>query len=145
MKPLVADASVVVKWFLPEEDSEKALHVRDGFVREDYWLTAPDLLLSELGNVLWKRRDILDENAGLDIIAELLALGIRFEPAEKTIGRAYELARQHNRTVYDAMYLALAESHDCEMLTADERLYNAVADHLPYVRWLRTWQPKEAG
>jgi predicted nucleic acid-binding protein len=145
MSALVADASVVVKWFLPEQDSETALSVRDGFVRGDYWLIAPDLLISEIGNALWKRRAILGESVGLEIITNLLSLGITNQPPAGLVARAYELAGRHNRTVYDALYLALAETHSCEMLTSDERLYNAVAHQLSYVRLLRTWQPTRAG
>jgi predicted nucleic acid-binding protein len=145
MKPLVVDASVAVKWFLPEENSDKALLVRDGFIREEYWLIVPDLMISEFGNVLWKNRGVIDEAMALDIITDLLGLGIPLVPADTIIARAYELARQYNRTVYDAMYLAVAEGRDCEMITADERLFTSVSEHLPFVHSLRSWEPREAG
>ncbi len=44
-------------------------------------------------------------------------------------------------TIYDALYLALARDHGCEFWTADERLYNAVRDRLPWVHWIGVYQP----
>jgi predicted nucleic acid-binding protein len=145
MNPLVVDASVVVKWFLPEQHSDEALLIREGFVDGTYQLIAPDLVLSELANVLWKRRELIDEAASLDIIRDLLALGIALVPSEQLIMRAYRLARQHDRTVYDSLYLALAESRNCPLVTADMRLYHAVAEALPYLQSLAGWEQPEAG
>jgi predicted nucleic acid-binding protein len=145
MNPLVVDASVVVKWFLPEENSDKALRIRDGFIREEYWLLAPDLMLSEFGSVLWKKRGIIDESTALDIISDLLDLGIPLVSADTIIARAYGFAGQYNCTVYDAMYLAVAEGRNCGMVTADERPCHAVAEHLPFVHSLGAWEPEEAG
>ncbi len=48
---LVIDASVAVKWLHPEEDSGQATSL----IEADYELFVPDLLISEIGNVLWKR------------------------------------------------------------------------------------------
>jgi predicted nucleic acid-binding protein len=45
----VADTSVALKWYAPEEDSERAAELLGGF------LVAPDLILAELGNALWKK------------------------------------------------------------------------------------------
>ena len=101
-------------------------------------------MLSEFANVLWKRRELVDERSGLDIIRDLLALGIALVPSEQIIVRAYRLAREHNRTVYDSMYLALAASRNCDMVTADARLYHAVEKHLPFVHLLGEWEFVEA-
>ncbi len=136
MTTLVVDASVTVKWFLPEEGSDAALLIRDGFIAEEYQLIAPDLMLSEFVNVLWKRRELVDERTSLDIVRDLLALGIALVPSEQLIVRAYRLAREYDRTVYDSMYLALAASRNCGMVTADARLYHAVEKRLPYVQLL---------
>ena len=56
--------------------------------------------------------------------------------------RGYELATQFNRpTAYDAQYLAVAERLQCEFWTVDERLYNAVKQALPWVKWLGNFAP----
>jgi predicted nucleic acid-binding protein len=144
MNPLVIDASIAVKWFLPEDGSDEALIIRNRFVDREYHLIAPDLMLSEFVNVLWKRREFVEEATSLDIISDLLALGIDLVPSEQFIVRAYKLGRQYSRTVYDSLYLALAESRSCDMVTADSRLYNAVEKHLPFVHLLGDWKPAEA-
>jgi len=52
------------------------------------------------------------------------------------------LATHFNRpTAYDAHYLALAEMLGCEFWTADRRLYNAVKEELPWVKWLSDFRP----
>lgn len=51
--------------------------------------------------------------------------------------RAFDLATQYNRpTAYDSQYLAVAERYNCEFWTADEKLYNAIRQQNPYIRWI---------
>ena len=50
MTRYVVDASVVAKWFLPESHSDEALRVVAGAAD----LHAPDLMIAEVGNTLWK-------------------------------------------------------------------------------------------
>ncbi len=45
--------------------------------------------------------------------------------------QACGLALDHDRSVYDALYVALAVDEGCQLVTADRRLYNALAPHLP--------------
>ena len=53
------------------------------------------------------------------------------------------MAKRFNRPqAYDSHYLALAEMLGLELWTADERLYNAVKDALPWVKWLGDFQPQ---
>ena len=47
---LVVDASVVIKWFYEEDDSAEALQIR-----ERYQFVAPDLLVAECANIVWKK------------------------------------------------------------------------------------------
>ena len=102
MKPLVVDASEIVKWFIPEEDSETALLLRDSYLEGGLGLIAPDLMLSESANVLWKRRDLIDKDTSLVMLGDLLALGIDIVPSDGLIALAYSLTWQHSRTVYDS-------------------------------------------
>jgi hypothetical protein len=52
---LVVDASVAIKWVLPEEGHGLALRIQDLYEDEKLDLVAPCLLIAEAGNVLWKR------------------------------------------------------------------------------------------
>lgn len=56
-------------------------------------------------------------------------------PSEELLNKALAIAGEHNRSFYDGLYLALAVTEKIEMITADERLANAVSSYLP-VKWL---------
>jgi predicted nucleic acid-binding protein len=60
-------------------------------------------------------------------------------PSQRPVPGALELAAQYDRTVYDSLYVALARESSIELITADERLANALAAYLP-VKWLGAMQ-----
>jgi len=62
-------------------------------------------------------------------------LGIVTASSLDLVREALELALSHGRTVYDSLYVALAMESRSELITADERLANALAARLP-VKWL---------
>jgi len=118
---VVVDASVAVKWFVPEELSTEARQL----LATEYELLAPDLIWAELGNVLWKkhRRRELDERTATRLLRDFLRVPIKFHPAERWSQAALELAIRHGVTVYDGLYLALAAGNGCRVVTADRRLH----------------------
>jgi predicted nucleic acid-binding protein len=59
---------------------------------------------------------------------DLIRLPIEWLPSETFLAEALELAIVTSRTVYDCQYLALAIGHDCQFVTADRRLKNALAE-----------------
>jgi predicted nucleic acid-binding protein len=85
----VIDASVVVKWFLPEPDAEAARRLR----RRDLDCSSPDLLLLEVSNVLWKHmvRGNLDLSAAREAVEALSAVPIRLRGAESLFAEAFHL------------------------------------------------------
>ena len=121
---LVVDASVAAKWVLKEPDSEPARRV----AREAEML-APDLLWAELGNVLW-RRQRLGELSPLDargMLLTLRAIPVQTHSMFPLLPLALEIALAIGHSIYDCIYLALADREDCRVVTADRRLQNAVA------------------
>ena len=85
----------------------------------------PDLADVETAAVLRKRwitGTITAERLGL-AIDDLVKLPFRRYPALPLLRRAYEL--RATVTVYDAVYVALAEYLGCALLTADSRLAKA--------------------
>jgi predicted nucleic acid-binding protein len=125
MSRLVVDASVAAKWLVPEPLSDKALAILDG--AND--LIAPDLFLPEVGNILWKkvRAGDLTEPMAVERFRAVQGMGIRLVATVSLALRALTLALKTGRTVYDTLYLALAESEDCPFVTADVRLVNALS------------------
>jgi predicted nucleic acid-binding protein len=120
----IVDVSVAVKWFVPEIHTDAALQL----LNDEPELHAPDLFLPEFANVLWKKvkRTELSETDARDILAALTTLPIRFHASGPLISPAFEIARALDRSVYDSVYVALAEFEACEMITADQRLFNAL-------------------
>ena len=134
---LVVDTSVAVKWYIPEPGGEHALALR--VTGND--LVAPDLLVAEFGNVLWKkvRRGELDSAEAAEIAdAFVRACPVRLRPSLPYSALALDLALRYERSVYDALFLAVAVADGGSYVTADERLVNALAhgDLTPVVRLL---------
>lgn len=116
----VVDASVAVKWVIPEVLSDQADRIRDG--TED--VLAPDLLLVEVANALWKKtaaKEISPREAdtAFDLVRRS---GIDLRPTQPLVPRAMELARRLGHPVYDCVYLALSEREPAAFVTADQRL-----------------------
>ncbi len=124
MSQYVVDASVVVKWFLPEIYSESALRLLEG----GHSLLVPDLLFAEVGNTLWKRtrRGEITPEQGLHILQVLDSLPLKRFSMQLLVAPAYEIAQREGCTLYDSLYLALALREGISVVTADAKLYNAL-------------------
>jgi len=116
---LVVDASVVAKWLVAEPDSQAASELA-----RVPGLAAPDLLLAEVGNVLWKRmrRGELSTDKALQAAQVLSLAEIELLPSRPLLVRAMEIARDADHPVYDCFYLALAESREEPLVTEDRRM-----------------------
>ena len=123
MNHFVVDASVAVKWYLPEEHSDCAARLcRSGTVLE-----APDLLHGEVGNALWKRvrrGELIRDQAG-EIIAALGLMPIEMYPSRLLAAAALQIACEINLTVYDSLYIAAAMLTGSRLVTADRRLFES--------------------
>lgn len=133
---LVIDASVAVKWYVPEiyeEESGKVLSCGKS-------LHAPELILPEFCNIIWKkvRTGSLSSESGRRIVSAFSRVNVRIHPHQKLLQAAFTGATLTNQTVYDWSYLALAISLSCEFITADEKFYNALKDTQlgPHLLWI---------
>lgn len=124
MSRYVVDASVAIKWFLPEIHSEAALRLR----RSRYRLYVPAVMTLELGNVLAKRirRGELTRAEGDVVLKELKLLPLQRHADDRLFPIAYQLALDTQRSLYDCLYLALAEAVDGIMVTADRKFYSSL-------------------
>jgi predicted nucleic acid-binding protein len=136
----VLDASVAAKWFLPPSREPYALEaerVLEHYVAGKCSLTVPDLFWPELGNILSKsarRGEISLSSCGL-AVEHLELLRLPTLPSEPLLARALTIALDFQRPFYDCEYVALAVESRTPLLTADERLVNALGAHFP-VQWL---------
>jgi predicted nucleic acid-binding protein len=125
MSVYVVDASVAVKWFLPESGAADALRLQD----PQHTLHAPTFLDVEVSNVFWKRirRGDMQRTDADDALKSLFALPVIRHSGAQLLIAAFDLACRLDRTVYDALYLALAIQLNAQMATTDERLVNSLA------------------
>lgn len=118
MTQLVIDASVAIKWLVDEPGTDEALQLRH------HELLAPDLLIVECANILWKkrRRKEMTPDETLVAIGLLARSHIELTPMRGLIEAATRLALAFDYPAYDCAYLALAQSLQCAMVTADSSM-----------------------
>lgn len=140
MTTCVVDANVAAKWLLPaagEGCLDQANRLVALHVTRELQLLAPDLIEAEIGNVLWKavRRKRINQADAENSLRRFSALAIQVVPTSDLLGQALQIAVTCDRSFYDSLYLALALATKTELITADERLVNALGSRFP-VRWL---------
>lgn len=126
----VLDASVILKWFINEKGSDRALQLRDEFYRGEREIVVPDLLLFEVSNAL-RYNPSFDTGEIKEAVKTLFDIGIEIiTPTYSLLDKAIELAKNRDLTCYDAIYLALAEEIGFEFITADEKFYKKVGKEM---------------
>lgn len=119
---MVIDASVGVKWFVPEEDADKALALLA--LGQVY---IPRLFLAEVGNALWKKARLGEiDLASVEPVASVQEIA-QFLNDEEHTSHALEIACRLDHPVYDCLYLAAAEATGMKLVTADARFLRKVA------------------
>ncbi len=134
------DASFIIAWLIPTQRtaavSQRMAEYLDG--KDEF--VAPPLLEAEVVSTLrhWAFQRRLTREEGREMVQDFLLLGIVIEAPPDLPTRAYDLATALNLPrAYDACYLALAELLSCELLTLDERLYNAAGKEFPWIQLVR--------
>lgn len=117
--PLVVDASVAIKWMVPEPDSHMALSLRDG-----RRLIAPQLIFAECTNILWKkvRRGEITPAKATELALLVDDLDIETASMRGLVTQSMALSLIYDHPAYDCFYLALALLENCPFVTADETL-----------------------
>lgn len=117
------DSSVIAKWFVQEEDSEKAIEIRDLFIKKKHRVSTISLVRYELGNVLWKHPSKTAESVREDFesLADMAIPTLDLSDPQ-LLTRVFETARGYGITFYDASYLTAAEESKAVFVTADKKL-----------------------
>ena len=120
---LVVDASVAIKWVIAEGGSGDAVKLLKATT-----LAAPDLLVAECANILWKKVQRTELAASEAVLcARLLQRAdIEIYPTRHLLEAATQLAIDLNHPAYDCLYLALANANGWQFVTADERLLRKI-------------------
>jgi predicted nucleic acid-binding protein len=134
---LVVDASVAVKWFIIEPGRPEARRLLD----REQPLIAPELIVAELVNVLWKRvtGGAIDRTQAANAARELPQLLSELCPLAGFAERALAIADALRHPAYDCFYLALAEARDARLVTADRRFARRLEGTLWQTRTTTLW------
>lgn len=133
---MIIDASVLLSAFFPDEAQPQAQAVLRAHAAGRERLSAPALIAYEVTNAIWQaeRRGLISSAQADEVLQAVSGLDIELVPFRW--GESLPLARKFNRSVYDAAYLSLAAARGEKLITADERLYNAVHPKLKWILWL---------
>lgn len=133
----VVDSNIAIKWAVTEADSERALALFPGP------MLAPELLLVECANVLWKKVQLGDLNAAQlqSAIRTLQGLRLHWVAPARFLPRVLELSQRLKHPAYDCFYLAIAEHYRVPLVTADGRFATRcrqpdAQDLAPHIRLL---------
>lgn len=124
MTTLVVDASIVIKWVVEEEGTAEALTLRNRI-----HLLAPELLVAECANILWKKvqRGELLRDEALFAARVLEHTDVEILPTRALLSAAARIAIELGYPAYDCLYLALALDNDCRFATADQGFLRRLA------------------
>ena len=133
MERAVIDASVAVKWFVNEKDSDMALQLRSSYLNGLVELVAPNLILYEVADALrfHPHYDFTEANL-LDSIDALRNMQIAVAPTTDTWLKAFSISLSGNLSIYDAVYIAMAEVLKTRLITSDKGLAERLDGNLRF-------------
>ncbi len=124
----VIDTSALLRLFIPDgpipDGMESALREAE---RGNTALLAPELIIAEAAQVLLKKNKmgVLTQKEMGELLDCITSLPIRLFKHKPIIQHSVELALEHKLTVYDALFLALADGKKSSLITADRLLLRA--------------------
>ncbi len=123
---IVADASVVVKWFVNEEYTEKALELRKSYLDNKIDVACPQIMPFEVLNALRYNPEFGEEQVKIASDAlhkyQLLLYPVLGELAGKCIRNSFNFGI----SLYDASYISLAEHLNAKLYTADDKMLDKI-------------------
>jgi len=136
---LVLDASVALKWYVPEDDADLA----DDILRSGEELIAPQIIVAEVANTSWRlaRRGQLDPKQHYRIAASIARPFAMLAPLTALLPRAAAIALELDHPIYDCFYLALSEARTAPLITDDRKLLAKLQATTFRVQALQSWRP----
>jgi predicted nucleic acid-binding protein len=135
---VVVDASVAVKWVLPEAHGDDAEELAEQRNSGEVRLIAPRLIVVEVASAISKRcrRSQLTMSAGEEAF-RLFEIGCPFLVDEAPhVRAALGLSVKHQMSFWDSIYLVLAMDSESDLVTADARFYRSASLHYGFVRMI---------
>lgn len=141
MNDWLIDSSVAAKWILPEVDSQLALQIITDVTSQGAELWLLDFALLEVTQVIWVRyhRQLLTLQEAENALSLLQQVPFRLHPSLPLIQAAFNIAAQHDISVYDALFVAGTVDLGIKGVTADVPLVRAVGSTYPNFKLLKDW------
>jgi predicted nucleic acid-binding protein len=130
----VLDSSVAFKWEVAEANSAKADALRRDFCNNVHELIAPEIFTVEVSHALTRaeRQGRIAVGEARKLFLDVLTTPPKFFPNQTLLLRAIDISSTMRVGVYDCIYVALAEQESCEVVTADDRMVNAL-QNFPFI------------
>lgn len=135
MTTWVLDTSLIAKWFISEPDSERADKYLSACLEFRARICVPSLLFYELANVFWFQHRCAAISSPMELMNAAQRLPFHVTPWHELITPALKLSLKLDVSPYDASFLVLARSLDCEFITADTKLLRKIR---PRFKWVKS-------
>lgn len=134
----ILDMSVLAKCFFKEEDSEKANSFLQALHQEKIKIVLPEIGFSEFASACWKyvRKQIISIDEALARVDSFIKLPLQWYPDKELLEVALENGYYYGISVYDALYVSLAEVYVAPLVTADKNLYRACHKRFDFIEYL---------
>jgi predicted nucleic acid-binding protein len=138
---LAVDASVAVKWVVAEDLSSQAQALLRDCLQAVRPVIAPPHFTGEVVNAIHRRTQRtehpLTSEQAAQAVQDFVAVPIELLSPAGLYEQAFTLAQTFALpTIYDSLYVVLAQLLDVELWTADERLRRALRTSAPWVRFI---------
>ena len=122
----IIDASVAAKLFIDEDYSNKAIEIIEAYIHGHLSLSAPTLIVYELGNVFWRHPQITAEKVYIFIkrFLDLKVNLVNIYSDNELLEKICSISKSEDVTFYDATYIAIAQKDKTKLVTADEKICN---------------------
>ena len=121
-----------------ESDSDKAIRLRDDFRSRVVELIAPDIFAAEIASSLLTAQRKGRVSDFQPLLSEVLTEGIVLNATTPLLARMARIISTVTTgarfSVYDCLYVALAEREGCQLVTADDRLFRNLSPAFPFIR-----------
>ncbi len=131
----ILDASIIIKWFIDEKDSDRALSYLNAFQNDEITVMVPSLVFYELGNTLVSKKVPVDIVG--DVMVTLQNLGLKIEDIGlRWFRKIYQNSIEYSLTFYDAAYITMLQKENCQFITADKKLFQRVNETFSGIKLL---------
>lgn len=139
MNRFIIDASVGAKWVFEEELSDKAALLLKRIREKEIEIIVPGIFYAELASTCWLKvkRKLATVEESVQALDNLLGSKLYFYSDHELSDVALENALRFDISVYDGMYLALAEIYLAPLVTADQKLLQACQKRFEFIESLR--------